>query len=133
MIELIVDLKNNKKKRKLESISVQMTTLKKTFSSVTGSIRPIEALRVSLLDILSVETKGKWWLVGSGWKGSSALETAPISSIDSSTTTASLIDLARKQRMNTELRKAIFVVIMGAEDCVDAYERFDAHFYLQIN
>ena len=34
-----------------------------------------------------------------------------------------LLQLAAKQRMNTDVRRAIFCVIMGSDDCVDASER----------
>ena len=36
-----------------------------------------------------------------------------------------LAELAKKQRMNTDLRKSIFCVIMGAEDYMDAYEKLN--------
>lgn len=34
-----------------------------------------------------------------------------------------LLQLAAKQRMNTDVRRAVFCVIMGSEDFVDASER----------
>jgi hypothetical protein len=34
-----------------------------------------------------------------------------------------LVQLAKQQRMNTDLRKNIFCVIMGAEDYMDAFEK----------
>jgi len=34
-----------------------------------------------------------------------------------------LMSAALAQRMNTEVRKNIFCVIMGSEDCVDAFQR----------
>lgn len=36
---------------------------------------------------------------------------------------AKVLDLARKQRMNTEIRRNIFCVIMTSEDYLDAFEK----------
>ncbi|KAH9935250.1 hypothetical protein B0H21DRAFT_780860 [Amylocystis lapponica] len=55
--------------------------------------------------------KGKWWLVGAAGEGPDALgENA-------------LLKLARKQGMNTDIRRGIFVVLMSSDDYVDACER----------
>lgn len=36
---------------------------------------------------------------------------------------AELLQLAAKQRMNTDVRRTVFCIIMGSEDYVDASER----------
>lgn len=36
---------------------------------------------------------------------------------------AKVLELARKQRMNTEVRRNIFCVIMTSEDYLDAFEK----------
>lgn len=36
---------------------------------------------------------------------------------------AKVLELARKQRMNTEVRRNIFCVIMTSEDFLDAFEK----------
>jgi hypothetical protein len=36
---------------------------------------------------------------------------------------AELLQLAAKQRMNTDVRRTVFCVVMGSEDYVDASER----------
>lgn len=36
---------------------------------------------------------------------------------------AKVLELARKQRMNTDIRKNIFCVIMTSEDYLDAFEK----------
>ncbi len=34
-----------------------------------------------------------------------------------------MLDLARKQRMNTDIRRNIFCVLMSSEDYLDAFEK----------
>ena len=89
-------------------------------------VRTHEPLRVSLEDLHSAETKGKWWLVGAAWGGDPLVDRQ-----DSSQTHAQsqghnqagneppsenkLLKLARKQGMNTDIRRSIFVVLMSSE------------------
>ncbi|KAG5462040.1 MAG: hypothetical protein BJ554DRAFT_5677, partial [Olpidium bornovanus] len=90
------------------------------------------ALRVSLSDIHSVETKGKWWLVGASWAGrddeTREKEMAERKAWEAAEKAAAkanedLLRLARAQRMNTDVRRAVFVAIMSAEDYADALEK----------
>ena len=78
-----------------------------------------EPLGVSLDDILNVETKGKWWLVGHSWKGN---ETSVKQQMDNPNNN-SLLELARQQRMNTDTRKQIFVTVMSSEDYLDCFQK----------
>lgn len=80
-----------------------------------------EPLRVSLEDLHSAESKGKWWLVGAAWGGDPLLdrqtgkadEKADANDINNS----ALLKLARKQGMNTDIRRSIFVVLMSSDVC----------------
>ena len=81
------------------------------------AVKPHEPLRVTLEDLRSAENRGKWWLVGAAWNGDPLAE-----SKDNSSGTASVVDqenkllkLARKQGMNTDIRRSIFVVLMSSE------------------
>lgn len=51
--------------------------------------------------------------------------TKPVQKSDPEATTFSqkILDLARKQRMNTDIRRNIFCVLMTAEDYLDAFEK----------
>ena len=80
-------------------------------------VKPHEPLRVTLEDLRSAESRGKWWLVGAAWGGDPLSESKEVS-----TGTASVADqenkllkLARKQGMNTDIRRSIFVVLMSSE------------------
>lgn len=84
------------------------------------SVRSTEALRVSLDDIRNVETKGKWWLVGASWKDNlvgteSKYKQVPDDLKKDQSLQETLLKLARKQGMNTDIRRTIFVTIMSSE------------------
>lgn len=74
-----------------------------------------EPLRVSLEDLRAADTKGKWWLVGSAWSGDPLVD-RPRTQHDEKKLESSredpLLALARKQGMNTDVRRSIFIVLM---------------------
>lgn len=81
-----------------------------------------EPLRVSLDDLHSAETKGKWWLVGAAWGGDPLLDhnvnaaNARLNDDASGNTYDNdLLSLAQKQGMNTDIRRTIFVVLMSSD------------------
>uniref|UniRef100_A0A3B3BCT6 Nucleolar protein with MIF4G domain 1 n=1 Tax=Oryzias melastigma TaxID=30732 RepID=A0A3B3BCT6_ORYME len=84
-------------------------------------------LRVSLENLLAAEQVGRWWIVGSSWSGAPMISkqedpTAKHSSAEGRFS-AKVLELARKQRMNTEVRRNIFCVLMTSEDYLDAFEK----------
>jgi nucleolar MIF4G domain-containing protein 1 len=139
MISAITDLKNNK--RRSTEIAIADKTLHyrkvigrmKAASSRAGS-EP-RSLRLTVQDILDIETKGRWWVVGATWVGNQHREGGnPHQAEDPDSIAASIITkpdakqqkllkLAAKQRMNTDLRRSIFCIIMGSDDCQDAFEK----------
>ncbi|PBP23115.1 glycerol defect protein 1 suppressor [Diplocarpon rosae] len=136
MIETINDLKNNKMKTggAVSAITSEHTIrMKKILGSLnTRSIKGSEPLRIGLKDIRESDKKGKWWLVGASWAANvdKEVDEPPLSGGDrksvASTEDAGAVDLvqlAREQRMNTDIRRAIFVTIMSATDFQDAYQR----------
>ncbi|KAI9301318.1 hypothetical protein BJ944DRAFT_243383 [Cunninghamella echinulata] len=139
MLETITNVKNNKFKSG-ELVARQndkeMVMKMKKFLSGLGkkrTVRSAEPLRVSLEDIRQIDTKGKWWLVGASWKANlvgTESEHAKKKNVklandlkkDQSLQEA-LLKLARKQGMNTDIRRSIFISIMGGEDYLDAFEK----------
>jgi nucleolar MIF4G domain-containing protein 1 len=113
-----MNLKNNKKS-KTNSDYVQ--SLKKMMNGITtrNNLRTVEPLGVHLEDIVNVDSRGAWWLVGAAWKGSEPIAVPKTSSFQES----QLLDLARQHKMNTDLRKSIFVILMSSEDYIDAHNR----------
>lgn len=95
-------------------------------TSTDSAVRAYEPLRVSLSDLLNADTKGKWWLVGAGWSGNPLVDReAEIANVKlgkkKKAEPAALEDeellqeLARKQGMNTDVRRAVFVILMTSE------------------
>lgn len=143
MIETINDLKNNKVKTGAAAsavISEHTIRMKKTLGTLNSrSLKSSEPLRIGLDDIRQSDSKGKWWLVGASWAGnesanrdgtpsqptSHAKEVDVADDIAMDTRTTDLAQLAREQRMNTDVRRAIFIAIMSASDFQDAYMRLN--------
>jgi nucleolar MIF4G domain-containing protein 1 len=77
-----------------------------------------DPLRVSLDDLHSAETRGKWWLVGAAWSGNPLVEAQENSKRASTTQNSdenALLRLAKRQGMNTDIRRSIFVVLMSSD------------------
>ncbi|TQS34624.1 hypothetical protein Golomagni_04985 [Golovinomyces magnicellulatus] len=135
MIESITELKNNRLKVRgaaTSATSDHIVQMKKILGSLNNrNIKGTEPLRISLKDIQDSNKKGKWWLVGASWSGHKDEVSNEITPNDvggttvptHDTETSDLIQLAREQRMNTDVRRAIFVTILSATDYQDAYIR----------
>lgn len=126
MLETIANVKNNKIKNGQtaggQGDKEMVSKMKKFLNGLSKkrSVRSTEALRVSLDDIRNVETKGKWWLVGSSWKDNlvgteSKFTSMPEDLKKDQSLQEALLKLARKQGMNTDIRRTIFVTIMSSE------------------
>lgn len=97
---------------------------------------------MTLDDLLNAETKGKWWLVGAAWAGNPLVdrqkEMEAAKAADSTHTKKKakqvvvdeddeeldllgtdnheeLIKLAKKQGMNTDIRRSIFIIMMTSD------------------
>lgn len=132
MLETLNNLKNNKTKRAAtQAAGGDVTERLKRFLtglSKTRHLVPHDPLRVSLDDLHSADTRGKWWLVGAAWSGDPLVERQEsskraLNTQDEDVAESALLKLAKKQGMNTDVRRSIFVVLMSSEDYVDACER----------
>ncbi|KAF8907299.1 hypothetical protein CPB84DRAFT_1844000 [Gymnopilus junonius] len=131
MIETLTNLKNNKLKRNVTQNQggAAVERMKKVLAglSKTKHVLSHEPLRVSLEDLHSAKTKGKWWLVGAAWGGDPLIdkqeEFAKSAVEEKGQGESDLIKLARLQGMNTDIRRGVFVVLMSSDDYVDACER----------
>lgn len=133
MMETLTNLKSNKVKKTAAAQHQGgdgVERLKKFLSGLSKKrhVQAHEPLRVSLEDLRTAETKGKWWLVGAAWAGDPLADRQQVASkrtseVTDSSENHSLLKLARKQGMNTDIRRSIFVVLMSSEDYMDACER----------
>ena len=143
MIAAITDLKNNKRKHSDIETSEKISFYRKILGRIKGqSYQQVNVssgasslcLRMSLSDIVNVETRGRWWSVGSSWIGHQQDEgklkatqddTSLIQYTDdkiiSHEENDKLLTLATKNRMNSDIRRATFCIIMGSHDYEDAF------------
>lgn len=61
------------------------------------------------------DERGKWWVVGSAWKGNAAEKQESVEKSENESFSQELLDLAKRQRMNTDTRKKIFCIVVSAE------------------
>ena len=133
MIEQVNNLKNNKSSMNKKGanggdnsgIVERLKKFCRNYFKKVGAYEQ-EPLRCSLDDIQSVETKGKWWVVGAGWVGRQYADEnlAPLVAVDESVqSNHKLLALAKKLGINMEVRRNIFVILMSSEDYIDAFER----------
>lgn len=139
IIETIENLKNNRTKTGIATASLRSErtiAMKKILGSINrNSIKASEPLRVGLEDIRSSHERGKWWLIGASYQGENGatlnIDAKTISSdeietrkdIEDLQIPSDLFLLAREQRMNTELRRSIFVIILSSSDFKEAHTR----------
>lgn len=140
MIETINNLKNNRMKTGIvaSTIAFEHTIrMKKILGTLNmRNVRASEPLRIGLKDLRESDKRGKWWLVGASYKDEfrDHMEDIPvkikgepdktISELSiTDDTSMDLIHLAREQRMNTDVRRSIFIAIMSATDYNDAHLR----------
>ena len=138
MIETMNNLKNNRMKTGITASTItseHTIRMKKTLGSLNQrNIRASEPLRIGLRDLQDTDKRGKWWLVGASYKGDTASHEEHKEQL--STTRherdndlaiddvgADLAQLAKEQRMNTDVRRSIFIAIMSSTDFNDAYVR----------
>lgn len=99
--------------------------LLKTLTKKTDT--PDSELPFSVEDVLHINERGRWWIVGSAWKPSEDKTSTALSESKKTTKVNKfgddLLELAKRAKMNTEMRKNIFCTIVGSEDDMEAFER----------
>lgn len=138
MISSLADLKNNKSRRSQSVHAENIVSMKKWIGRTksTKSDRGAEGcLTMSLQDLLQADTVGRWWKAGASWGGrdlqnkqkqeeQKSLREQSISQTVNEEEKL-LLKLATKFRMNTSVKRNIFVVLMSSRDSFDAYERLN--------
>ena len=130
MVEMVQDLKNNRQKL----IAIQqgdMDSIKKIIRSLilAQSITKLEPLNITLDDVRNAKSLGKWWQIGAAWKVHG--DESSISQPDAAATKrpplggeqSRIMEIAKQQHMNTDLRRTIFATIMTSDDYQDAFQR----------
>ncbi|KIY51919.1 ARM repeat-containing protein [Fistulina hepatica ATCC 64428] len=139
MIETLTNLKNNKLKRSAtqgQGGNEAVERLRKFLSALHKKRHVLshDPLRLTLDDLRTAETRGRWWLPGAPWVGdplaerqaecrANAKQEGSDPTQEQQDVDHALLRLAKKQGMNTDIRRSIFVVLMSSEDYVDACDR----------
>ncbi|XP_062048912.1 nucleolar MIF4G domain-containing protein 1 [Lepus europaeus] len=128
MLETMLALKNNDMRKipgydpePVEKLRKLQRALVRSAASGTET-----QLRVSWDSVLNAEQTGRWWIVGSAWSGAPMIDSSRHSQPQKElpgTVSSKILELARKQRMNTDIRRNIFCTIMTSEDFLDAFEK----------
>ncbi|XP_076895360.1 uncharacterized protein LOC143547956 isoform X2 [Bidens hawaiensis] len=124
MLETIFDIKNNKKKAKEDTLP--HTRIKKWLQKLRVESILVQGLKWSKL--LDPEKKGQWWLSGEMMSSTTSYNNNNIENFakkmdKESSEAQKFLQLAARQRMNTDARRAIFCIITSAEDYIDAFEK----------
>lgn len=146
MVTEMMNLKNNKTKNSQAAVIAEkvivlrkiLGKIKSGASAQSGEFQTTSAQRVTLKDILDAETKGRFWKVGAKWIGNQhqyiGIGSHEKDDLDSyndnekseenmDEETKKLMKLAEKYRMNSDVRRLAFRIIMGSSDFEEAFER----------
>ncbi|CAK4076700.1 unnamed protein product [Aphanomyces euteiches] len=121
LLDLIANLKKSKSKTKGSGAfsSDRYVQLKKWIGRVKSRVgHSNNALRVSFSELINADAQGRWWIIGGTW----VPQNRSTKSESEEANQNALLRLAEKQRMNTDVRRSIFCAIMGASDCIEAYD-----------
>lgn len=158
ILDTILELHGNKRSRIQEQGQESSRRVRKWLGSVKtakgggGGTGGDTSLRVTWSELVSTESRGRWWRVGAAWagrgktpgnsaggagvgarpsvidgrdggRGSGAIGAAAGGSGSNDDGNVELLALAARLRMNTDARRSVFVAIVGSTDCDDALEK----------
>ncbi|XP_031844165.1 nucleolar MIF4G domain-containing protein 1 homolog [Nomia melanderi] len=123
LLDVLLAIKNNNISKIPQYDPSHVEHLKKVIKNVIRKGNTITQFNVSLEDLLHADENGKWWIVGSAWVGSNMTSNQDkVKQENKFRFGKKILELAEKQRMNTDTRRNIFCILMTAEDYVDAFE-----------
>ncbi|XP_037076565.1 nucleolar MIF4G domain-containing protein 1-like isoform X2 [Pollicipes pollicipes] len=136
LLDIVMALRNNNINKIPQYDPGLGQELNKLLKTLVNPNQTITELNISLEDLLKAEERGKWWVVGSAWSGSLKERQQPAAGEEEAADgarprlpaagqqySAELLELARRQRMNTDLRRHVFCALMTAEDYLDCFEK----------
>ena len=137
-VTMVTDLKNNKQRlREREDADGALGRLIKLTRKLgaSGGATAVQPLNLGWDEIQFAEERGRWWIVGAAWAGRDGAAGArtgggvrgggggALGGGNFSAADERLLKLAKAQHMNTDIRRRIFIAMMGAQDYVDAADR----------
>jgi nucleolar MIF4G domain-containing protein 1 len=130
MLEIITDLKNNKMRNSTSNSAMtkeHITKLRKALGSLNSSnrtLRATEPLRLTLDDLLNTDRRGKWWLVGASWRGTSPPPTPSNASPASNQPHSTEVDintLSHHIHLTTPLHTTILSALLSSPTPLHAF------------
>lgn len=123
MLDVLLAIKNNNVNKIPQYDPTLAEHLRKVLRGMLVNGKYVTTLNITLEDLLRADQRGKWWVVGSAWTGNvsdigaAAGQSAKAQKqhADSTKFSANILELAKKQRMNTDDRKNVFCILMTAE------------------
>ncbi|KAL5257458.1 hypothetical protein ACHWQZ_G012411 [Mnemiopsis leidyi] len=115
-METLTAVKNNNVNKIPNYDKSDITEIQKAYKAAVKQAP--NNLRVTLADLLDAKTKGRWWVVGAAWTGLEDERKVKQVQFDSK-----LLALAKKNHMNTEVRRNVFCVLMSSEDYERCFEK----------
>lgn len=128
MLESLTAIKNNDIRR-LDAFDQQpIEAIKKQAKVLFKEEKDhVSQLNITFKDLISAHERGRWWIVGSAWNlkenetdmsmTDEQVKSASSSMGDGNGFSEKLLKLAKKQHMNTDIRRTIFCIILSAEVC----------------
>ncbi|XP_053689718.1 nucleolar MIF4G domain-containing protein 1 homolog [Sabethes cyaneus] len=127
MLNILLAVKNNNMNKIPQYDPTLVEHFRKILKGMITKGKYVSTLNIGLDDLLNVDERGKWWLVGSAWHGNKddkgADKPGSSSSGKEGAFSQQLQELAQKQRMNTDDKRSVFCAIMSAEDYLDAFDK----------
>jgi nucleolar MIF4G domain-containing protein 1 len=127
MLDILMAVKNNNVSKIPQYDPSLVEHFRKLLKQFVRAGKYVTTLAVTMDDLLNADERGKWWLVGSAWTGNEKPQSdEKLTTEQDSVGDAQrqkIMELARKQRMNTDDKKNIFYILMTAEDYLDAFEK----------
>ncbi|KYN32983.1 Nucleolar MIF4G domain-containing protein 1 [Trachymyrmex septentrionalis] len=124
MLDVLLAIKNNNMSKIPQYDPSWIEHLKKILKSFIHKGNSVTQFNVTLEDLLEADERGKWWIVGSAWSGLKDIGKLEKNLEDKKQKySEDILELARKQRMNTDVRRDIFCILITAEDYLDAFEK----------
>ncbi|KAK9813973.1 hypothetical protein WJX73_007570 [Symbiochloris irregularis] len=133
LLDLIIDIKNNRKhsksSAKADAAGLHMASEASLEPPVKAWLSKVDTAAVQLHGLswdtlISSNKKGLWWLPGASRDDSSAAMTQLLAeSAGAGEDGTRLLKLAAQQRLSTDVQRAAFCCLMGASDPAQAAER----------
>ena len=117
-METLTAVKNNNVNKIPNYDKSDITEIQKAYKAAVKQAP--NNLQVTLADLLDAKTKGRWWVVGAAWTG---LEDQGERKVRQVEFDSKLLALAKKNHMNTEVRRNVFCVLMSSEDYEHCFEK----------